>query len=57
MSGKALIGSSITLGHASHDQVLSVLACHADTVTGVDEFSVAIPGQLILLGARYTAGQ
>lgn len=57
MSGKTLIGSSIALGHTSHDQVLPVLACHADAVTGVDELSVAVPGQLVLLGASYAAGQ
>ena len=57
MSGEALIGSSVTLGHTSHDQVFSILACHADTVAGVDELSVAVPGQLVLLRACYTAGQ
>lgn len=57
MSGKTLIGSSITLGHTSHDQVLPVLACHANAVTGVDELSIAVPGQLVLLWASYAAGQ
>lgn len=51
MPGEALISSSVTLGHASHDQVLPVLACHADAVAGVDELSVAVPGQLELLRA------
>lgn len=55
MSGETLIGSSVALGHAGHDQVLPVLACHANAVTGVDELSVAVPGQLVLLGAGYTA--
>ena len=57
MSGETLIGSSITLSHTSHDQVLPVLACHANAVAGVDELSVAVPGQLVLLRAGYTAGQ
>lgn len=57
MPGEALIGTSVTLGHASHYQVLTVLACHADAVPGVDELSVAVPGQFILLRARHTAGQ
>lgn len=57
MSGEALIGSSVTLGHTSHDQVLPVLARHAYAVTWVDELPVAVPGQLVLLGASYAAGQ
>lgn len=44
MSGKALIGSTITLGHSSHDQILPVLACHAHAVTWVDELPIAVPG-------------
>lgn len=57
MSGKTLIGSSIAFGHSSHDQVLPVLACHADTVTWVDQLSIAVPGQLVLLRAGDAAGQ
>lgn len=57
MPGKALIRSSVALGHASHHQVFPVLACHADAVAGVDELSVAVPGQLVLLGAGHAAGE
>lgn len=57
MSGETLIGSSVALGHAGHDQVLPALACHANAVTRVDELPVAVPGQLVLLGASDAAGQ
>lgn len=57
MSGKALVGSSIALGHSSHNQILPVLACHAHTVTGVYQLAVAVPGQLVLFRATDATGQ
>lgn len=55
MSGEALVRSAITLGHPGHDQVFPVLSSHANAVTGVNELSIAVPRQLVLLGAGDTA--
>lgn len=57
MPGEALIGPAVTLGHTRHDQILPVLARHANAVARVDELPVAVPGQLVLLRAGDAARQ
>lgn len=57
LAHEALVGAAVALGHAVHDQVLAVDPGDAHVAARVDDFPVAVPGQLLVLGPRHAAGQ
>lgn len=57
LPGEALVGSAVALRHPLHDEVLPVDSGEADVVAGVDDLSVAVPRQLVLVRAAHAAGQ
>lgn len=54
---KALVGTPVTLDHVIHYKVCVVQPCDPHVFPRIEDFTISVPGEFLVLISRHAAGQ